>query len=1065
VPVPAGTNYADDPIPLMRDVAKINVRVITLSGFNTIAINQIRLYNYNYISSIVAMPELWESAEPIFSIDGVTRPAWIAENYPITYSGKDIDLINNQCVDEIFTRESAAENNLFLLVNGDVTIGGVRYPDRWFKLDFRAEDPNVISLIGGDAMQPINILRNYTYNIAITGVSGLGYSSPTDAYNNLAEGLAVDLIATPEPGMNDTVYNGKYQLTVNRSSVAFPSTAGTQPLKIFTDYSGGWKIGSLTYGAGTGGWLSYTPGSTSAANPSGTSTAVTLTANTPNPGPGTRTATFVITAGNLTKTIAVSQDYLATLSVNPTTLSLDYNDTASKTITVTTNATTWTVTSNHPEWITLSPTSGSGNSTFTITCTLNDTGVPRTAIVTVTAGGLTQDVTVTQDALASLAVDPVTLNFAYNATTGQPVAVTLHNIPTGWSASSDQAWAHIAPPSGTGSTTVTVTCDKNDLSTLPRTATITFTALGVPNRTVTVTQDGMPALIVTPTSLNFDWNASAGQSVNVSLVNITGTWSASSDQSWATITPLMGADGEMFMVTCTNNTDASLRTATITVTSGGLNQTVTVTQSAKIDPGNIIDSEMPADFMQYVGAFWKANQVGERLIRDIRPTSGSVDGDWTASVIVGDDWIVLDTQMTTDPNVGWRTDVSPNETNVHNGNDANFDTQHPVNSTLTTVSGTMNGSNPQIYFRIGLKSTLSNYPSVPARYGIVLLTYKNNTMYQRIWIRQGEGDDYLMRNQDPILNYGPGGTLPANRTQCKRFSPYNLTASDAQWAAKPGGPSYTDHPQLAVRGGTFTKYPSQGGANLQWGISSKAAEEDPTILRRAYFPVGQLDGYDLPGYWEFTNSEGQYEYWDDISAFTELCPPSYHRPTDGATNRYTGARDMRNSYWPHVPQDLATSEIDQSLMLIMFTNYLTALTGNISSWGQYNMTSGFYADGFFDRRVLTLSGFYGMNKTVSYNASNLKDLANAQIAFQGVVFYNPYDNASIFFPCANVKGYRAIGSKNYEMALYNTSTGYVAMEIGYNANGTGRNHVGLCNYKDYYTSVTASAGSIRCVRD
>ena len=84
----------------------------------------------------------------------------------------------------------------------------------------------------------------------------------------------------------------------------------------------------------------------------------------------------------------------------------------------------------------------------------------------------------------------------------------------------------------------------------------------------------------------------------------------------------------------------------------------------------------------------------------------------------------------------------------------------------------MNASNPQIYFRIGLKGTID---SDAHRYGIVLLKYKGNTMSQRIWIRQGEGEDYVMRNSDPVSS---GGL--SERTQCKQFSPYNLTAKEDQ---------------------------------------------------------------------------------------------------------------------------------------------------------------------------------------------------------------------------------------------------------------------------------------------
>ena len=117
------------------------------------------------------------------------------------------------------------------------------------------------------------------------------------------------------------------------------------------------------------------------------------------------------------------------------------------------------------------------------------------------------------------------------------------------------------------------------------------------------------------------------------------------------------------------------------------------------DPRTVTDSTPPIGFRPYVGAFWKSTQTGERLIRISRPTidfnnngaalttdqQAATDGDWSAQVIAGMDWIVLDTQMTTDQNVGWRTDVTPNEADVANGNDAGFDNSYRVSGARPTL--------------------------------------------------------------------------------------------------------------------------------------------------------------------------------------------------------------------------------------------------------------------------------------------------------------------------------------------------------------------------------------------
>jgi len=214
--------------------------------------------------------------------------------------------------------------------------------------------------------------------------------------------------------------------------------------------------------------------------------------------------------------------------------------------------------------------------------------------------------------------------------------------------------------------------------------------------------------------------------------------------------------------------------------------------------GDIVDDSLPGDLMTYVGAFWKHNQTGERLIRIARPTTGNnlaaADGAWTATVIVGNEWIILDKVMTTDVNVGWRTDVTPDEKNVDNGNDSGFDSAHPVTGTLTSVNGVLRASgtgyqpgDEYIYFRIGLTGALPNYPTVSARYGMVVLTYKNNTLIHRIWIRQGEGDDYLATGSST------------------RWSPYNLADNR-----------------------NFVNYPSQAGYFYQWINSLSFHPINPT---------------------------------------------------------------------------------------------------------------------------------------------------------------------------------------------------------------------------------------------
>ena len=419
---------------------------------------------------------------------------------------------------------------------------------------------------------------------------------------------------------------------------------------------------------------------------------------------------------------------------------------------------------------------------------------------------------------------------------------------------------------------------------------------------------------------------------------------------------------------------------------------------------DIKDDRPPTGFIPYIGAFWKAHQTGERLIHIPRAPLGGADGAWTAQVIVGKEWIRLDTQMSSDNNIGWRG--TGNEANVDNGNDSGFDTNHAVSSISTFVNGHLreNGSNgyksgdENIYFRIGLTGF---NPDPTPRYGMVLLTYADNKLRQRIWIRQGEDADYLMRPDDVFSS--------STRPEAQKFSPYNLT--------DPYGNSQTDYNSMAygtgllgANGGTFVDYPSQAGYFFQWNNSTRAFNP--------YLPtVNNWNTY-------FGNI-----YWD---AYTdETCPTGYRRPQDGRDTLYNTIGLM------------VGSEIRQSL-------WLTPKVSSIPSID--NSVCGYYADGFFDRRTIT-------NGPGTYSETNTSvSVGDNQIAHIGRLFFNPANYASLFFPSAGYRGFSGNLQDVGHMGYYWTTTTYDANEAWYYAH----NHDVLAAMLYGYRSCS---NSVRCVYD
>lgn len=180
----------------------------------------------------------------------------------------------------------------------------------------------------------------------------------------------------------------------------------------------------------------------------------------------------------------------------------------------------------------------------------------------------------------------------------------------------------------------------------------------------------------------------------------------------------------------------------------------------------------------YVGTFHKWNQTGERLIKTIQSPYQfnymNLEGPWKASVLVGQEWIILDTEESSDPNIYTSAPADMN--------DPINDALYQVTGDAITVSGYCNGED-EIYFRVGLTSTLSSADE--QRYGLisVIFTYNGETVQKLIYVRQGEAPD----------NIGDDCEL--------KWSVYNLTDPQKRYP----------NPVMTKREGRFVDFPTKGG--------------------------------------------------------------------------------------------------------------------------------------------------------------------------------------------------------------------------------------------------------------
>jgi hypothetical protein len=388
---------------------------------------------------------------------------------------------------------------------------------------------------------------------------------------------------------------------------------------------------------------------------------------------------------------------------------------------------------------------------------------------------------------------------------------------------------------------------------------------------------------------------------------------------------------------------------------------------------NVTES-MPAPTSgNWVGAFWRNSQTGERVIY---AANNNGNGNWRVEVTPGSgglaDDVVLAAGGSADPN--YLTD------NV--GDAENY--QVPGN--LTEVSGTGN-----ILFRIGLKNiNTTGTPTernpfdysgtgaliYPPRYATLTLTVDGDTNSPyTLYLRQGEAADYVFRPTDKATG---GDMINADRDLAVKFATYNLTADGLT-----DGTGLTSDTMVVVppRGAVFTDYPTQAGAFFQWA-------GDAGYERRAYHPVHPKGN--LPTTGAATNGT----YWNTLGANHETCPAGYRRFTVG---------DIDNH---HDTQAASGNELVHSLF------YSPVDDGNFSYNNSSYRYEGYYADGYFDRRSHT----HAANAVSANNPANTVVAGTTKYAACiGTLFTNPATNASLFIPKTGYRtgGFSRVGDLGY----------------------------------------------------
>ena len=687
----------------------------------------------------------------------------------------------------------------------------------------------------------------------------------------------------------------------------------------------------------------------------------------------------------------------------------------------------------------------------------NEGGIGQADIISIDAHEATPTANIAVDhALPVRCVyDPNTL-IVSPTTTWSPNAIpqtstqftVTTNQPT-WNAVSDaSSWCTVSTSSGSSGGNFTITVTANDGA--ERTAHITLTAGYAVPVTVTVTQGPcIPLTSISSLSVSPSGTQPVGTSISITVTptpsnatNLVYAWEFDFGSGWY---PVLGGTGNQlavpatptptqYRVTVSNGCSSPITTAPVTITGSG---------APPDDKGMLPDG----DILSYVGAFWRATESGERVIRIDLGSSANNYGSWTVFAVEYDgrwdptsgDGIMFAPGTSADPYIF--------TTSVGDAEDYKLSSL-PGGSYSPYVGGTTSADNRIIEFRIFPQKSFqstgkyqadhatnpaldANYTTTwPARYAVVYLTYGVrpgvNGKRQNIYLRQGEGSDYVMYDQGSASPWvHPDGTI---RPYARRFSPYNLT--DPYFNAQPNYDNMTSvyDGLVQVKGGIFVDYPTKGGYYFMHNLS-----------RRAFNPwVTQITNW--------PTSNPTVTAWNPSA--DETCPAGYKRPSNGAIV-------AANTF------DYSQNEMTQSLLLDIIIQNTNQITPSNTTWG-------YYADGWFDRREIVQSGM-----PISRPYPTVVWLGNKDVAHAGLMFFSAKTKAHLFLPMAgdrsNYDPSSVLGGLLERFGYW----GYYASTTNFTS-GTGGNSLSRnfrlgssTSLSGVYIggSMSSLAMSIRCIRE
>ena len=401
-----------------------------------------------------------------------------------------------------------------------------------------------------------------------------------EANNSAAERKGTITITSGDTSIPVAVTQAGGSFSVSTTTLSFIDAGETKPLSITTSTSLPWTATTSMS------WLTISPESGNGAS------TISVTAE-PNNSTAERTGKLFVISGDKSIPVVVTQSG-GSISVSSSILSfVNAGETKFLNLQASNSMLAWNAITND-SWIKVSPESGSGSATLSITAEFNNSTKERSGKLTIVSGDVAVPITITQEG-GSVSVSPSSLDFIDRGET-KSVKITT---PFTWTATSSGFWLKLSSTSGNGDATLTVTAEANN-STENRNGTLTIVSS---DKTISVSvyQEG-GTISVSPTSIPMV--SENGGSFPIEITTSTPfAWTATVSTSWLALSSTSGNGSSTISVTVRPNDTFWGRTGNVTITSGRRTVTVSVSQSGAIS-NDWVDLGLPS------GIQWATKNVG-----------------------------------------------------------------------------------------------------------------------------------------------------------------------------------------------------------------------------------------------------------------------------------------------------------------------------------------------------------------------------------------------------------------------------------------------------------------------